>query len=611
MFILHPGCCASRKLSLHVKLNCMKRKLFWTHFFLFVMVIFSFGQPSVKNKAGLVSNSYATLNKKLDSVFSSFNNKNSPGFALTIIKDGKVIAKRDFGMASIELKVPFNHSTVVRLPYSEGREFISITAAVMEQEGLLKLDDKVNKYFPKLPAWSEPVTIQDLLNHSSGFCDEWATLVLTQAEMANRLDVSQFLEFLYNQPDPQIEPGKGYMYSNSDFGLLRLILEKACGTNLSVYMTNKIFTPLRMLNTKLGRNKEEVVANHAFSYAEDGSGKYTVWMRDKTSPGGNYWILTCANDLEKWAAVHADETSFIAKAITRLKQHAKPIPVLKEGNNYVFGHKVKQFAGTTVIKHEGVSGYSFLTQMPDARLSIICVGNYFNPYSDKTDALVTFLLNNKAADTGRKKFPTQPVAISKTGMQEYEGTYRWLHQISFNSAVERKQFSALKVINDSMYLIYSTLDSFPLIYVGNGIFKDPDYPIWLAMHKKQPDSPMQATVHRHTANNDIIEWQKVTATKKQYSKDELQKLTGTYYSKHLDFYWRIILNEKGQLVLKRPTISDKIIEPGYDDEFELTVQYHTDDESVAWIKFYFNEKGDVDYLNVRHGRLMHHRFDKQ
>jgi len=588
----------------------MKRKLFLTHLFSGVMFLLSFGQQTEKKKAEVVNNNNASLNKKLESVFSSFNNKNSPGFAITIIKDGKAIVKKDYGMASIEFKAPFNHGTVVRLPYSEGREFISIAAALMEQEGLLTLNDKVNKYFPKLPAWSEPVTIQDLLNHSSGFCDEWATLVLTQAEMANRLDVSQFLEFLYNQPDPQVEPGKGYMYCNSDFGLLRLILEKACSKNLSVYMTDKIFKPLGMLHTKLGRNKEEVIANHAFSYDEGDAGKYTVWMRDKTSPGGNYWVLTCANDLEKWATVHADGNSFIAEAITRLKQHARPIPVLKEGSNYVFGHKVKQLAGTTVVKHEGVSGYSFLTQIPAAGLSIICVGNSHKPYADKTDALVSFLLDGKVNNTARKKFPTQPVAINKAGMQEYEGTYRWLHQTSFNSAVERKQFSALRIINDTMYLIYSAVDSFPLTYVGNGIFKDPDYPIWLLMHKSHPDSAMQATVHRQTANNDIIEWQKVTAPKKQYSKDELLKLTGTYYSKHLDFYWRILLNEKGQLILKRPTIADKIIEPGYDDEFELAVQYHIDDESVAWIKFYFTEKGEVDYLNVRHGRLMHHRFDK-
>jgi len=72
-----------------------------------------------------------------------------------------------------------------------------------------------------------------------------------------------------------------------------------------------------------------------------------------------------------------------------------------------------------------------------------------------------------------------------------------------------------------------------------------------------------------------------------------------------------VLDEEGRLVLKRPTIADKIIEPGYDKEFVLKIQFRFDDEADGWLRFYFNEAGEVTYLNVRHGRLMHHRFDKQ
>ncbi|MFZ1305495.1 MAG: serine hydrolase domain-containing protein, partial [Ferruginibacter sp.] len=373
----------------------------------------------------LSAQNIAATNRLLDSLFKPFNNKNSPGYAITIVKDGKTIIKKDYGMASIEFGVPFAHNTIVRIPYSEGREFVSVAAAMMENQGILTLNDKVRKYFAKLPSWSEPVTIQDLLNHSSGFCDEWATLVLTQAEMANRLDRSQFMEFLYNQPAPQVEPGKGYMYSNSDFGLLRLILEKACGKNLSVYMNEKIFTPIGMNHTKLGTNKEEVIPYHAFSYDHNGEGKYTVWMRDKTSPGGNYWMLTSAADLEKWAASLTDKNSVIAKAIQRLKQNARPIPVLK-GINYPFGNKLKQSGNYEIITHEGVSGYSWLTQVPAAGISIICLGNEHAPYADKIDVATEFLLYGKAEKILLRKFPSTPVPISTAELQKYAGIYREL-----------------------------------------------------------------------------------------------------------------------------------------------------------------------------------------
>src|SRR5688572_33004615 len=93
------------------------------------------------------------LEIELDSIFSAFK-VNTPGIAVTVIHKGKVIAKKAYGMASIELNVPFTHQTLVRLPYSEGREFISIAAALMEKEGLLQLNDKVQHYFPQLPQWS-------------------------------------------------------------------------------------------------------------------------------------------------------------------------------------------------------------------------------------------------------------------------------------------------------------------------------------------------------------------------------------------------------------------------------------------------------------------------
>jgi len=417
------------------------------------------------------------LDKKIDSLFQSFNNKNSPGYAITVLQNGKVITQKEYGMANLEFGVPFSHNTVVGITYSEGREFISIAAALLEQDGKLTLEDKVRKYFPNLPVWSDQVTIKDLLNHSSGFCDEWATLVLTQASMSNRLDVSQFLNFLYTQPTPQVEPGKGYMYSNSDFGLLRLILEKASGENLAAYLKRKVFSPLGMLSTQLRGDKEEVIANHAHSYYDE-LGKYHVWLRDKTSPGGNYHILTSANDLEKWAAVHNDVNSFIAKAAARLTQLARPIPVLP-GSDYPFGMKVKQIGKYKLIAHEGVSGWRYLSRVPDAQLSIICLGNDLGGYDDKIVELWKEIFQIRNPIVSTPKFPTKALPTNHAELLKYAGTYRQLNQRTFQSNVEPKLYQELNVVGDSLYLHFTSTDSIALFKVGDNIFKDPEYPAWL------------------------------------------------------------------------------------------------------------------------------------
>lgn len=550
------------------------------------------------------------LDKKLDSLFKDFNKTPSPGYAITVIQNGKVITKKDYGQASLEYNVPFTHNTVVTLPYSEGREFISLAAALLEQDGKLTLEDKVGNYFPKLPAWSESVTIQDLLNHSSGFCDEWATLVLTQASMNNRLDVSQFLNFLYNQPDAQIEPGKGYMYSNSDFGLLRLILEKASGEKLPDYMERRIFKPLQMTSTRMRRDKEDMLPNHSFSYFEDGPGAYKVWLRDKTSPGGNYYILTSAFDMEKWAAAFADKNSFISKANERLRRIARPIPVLKE-TSYVYGHTPKKMGTHEMVLHQGVSGYSYLARIPSAGISIICTTNNHEPYAEKITELADYLLEtDQTSKPMLQKFSSTHVPIKGTELQKYAGRYVWLTE-SFQSAVKSRTYYSMKVTGDTLYWQYSSTEMIPLLHVGKGIFKDPDFAVWLRFFQPHPDSLIRIEAHKQFGKPEIAIWKKDTAVEPVNAKEYLQKLTGKYYSKHLDFYLTLVLNESGKLVVKRPTIADKFLEPHSPDEFKLPTEfYETNYESDFRVHFYFNETGTPTHFDVRHGRLMHHRFDK-
>ncbi|MBX2895695.1 MAG: serine hydrolase [Cyclobacteriaceae bacterium] len=573
--------------------------------YLFILVIaLSFLQApaqSIINKA--------KLDKKIDSLFQSFNNQNSPGYAITVLQNGKVITKKTYGMANLEFGIPFSHNTIVGITYSEGREFISIAAALLEQDGVLTLNDKVSRYFPKLPAWSENVTILDLLNHSSGFCDEWATLVLMQASMSNRLDVSQFLNFLYTQPTPQVEPGKGYMYSNSDYGLLRLILEKASNENLSAYLKRKVFEPLGMSSTQMPNNKEVVIANHAFSYYSDQPGKYNVWLRDKTSPGGNYQVLTSANDLEKWAAAHNDPTTFIAKASTRLKQQSRPIPVLR-GTDYPFGQKLKHIGNYAMIVHEGVSGWRYLSRVPEAGLSIICLGNYLGGYDEKIDALYEEIFQLKKLPVTAPKLPVKALPTRHNDLVKYAGTYRQLNQLTFQSSVEPKLYQELNVIGDSLYLHFATTDSIALLKVGDNIFKDPEYPAWLVFSQSHKDSAMHVTIYNQGDYTETWHWKRETTTKTKYTNAQLQKFTGKYYSKHLDFYWTIVMNDAGELVVKRPTIADKILEPFYNDEFRLIIEFREHEESRVWINFEYDKAGKVNGFNIQNSRLMHHQFDK-
>ncbi|MEO5985337.1 MAG: serine hydrolase domain-containing protein [Ferruginibacter sp.] len=544
------------------------------------------------------------LEAKLDSIFSYYN-KSTPGIAVTVLKQGKVIAKKVYGLASLEHKVPFTHSSVVRLPYSEGREFITIAAVLMEKDGILNFNDKVRTYFPKLPDWSGSVSIHDLINHTSGFIDEWDALLLTQASMGNRVDKSQFLELLYKQPTPEIEPGKGYMYSNSDYGLLRMIMEKASGEDLANYAWEKIFDPLGMTSTRFHNDKEEVIANRAFTYVSVGAGKYKVWMSDKISPGGNYHIVTTAEDLELWAAAHNDKNSTISKAARRLFQNATLIP--GGAKDYTFGVKLIEDEGKIVTLHQGVNNFTYLSR--DGEFAIITLGNSSQEYSQYHKQIRDYLQKKSSKNFVNKVFKKNDFKYTKDELKAFTGRYIDEDTVTFESFTKAsKNETKFTILNDSLILQDENGEFHPLVYISKNVFKHPDHDAYLEF-APNPDG-VKLNVHvypqksiYHLFKENVVLWQP--------NKKVLADFTGKYYSKHLDFYWTIIQDGNGDLIVKRPTIVDTKLLPEKEDEFMLRIEvYPKIKDRDASVRFHRDNKGNVTHFRVWTPRLMGHRFDK-
>lgn len=575
----------------------MRRKTFFSGVFSFLFLLSAYSQSNSR---------YGAL---LDSIFKSYTPV-TPGMGVAIIQNGNIVAKRTYGLASIEYKIPFSDSSIVRLPYAEGREFISIATIMMEDKGLLSLKDKVRKYFPKLPAWSDPVTIKDLLNHSSGFVDEWAVLLLTQASMNNRFDQDQFLNLLYNQPKPEIEPGKGYMYCNSDFGLLRLILEKVSGENLSTWMQKNIFDPYGMIDTRLHDNKYEAIPNFAPFYYPIGRGKYNQWTIDKTSPGGNYHIATSLRDLVKWAGINRDKSSVPFKAIIRLKEGAQLMP--GAGKNYVFGIKEKELGGHNIIYHQGVNDHPYLSELSSKNLSIIMLGNQYANYPLFHQNIYEALLDIKSTKPAIKTFTPAPVKYTTAELMAFAGRYfNGEDTITFESFVkDRKNMLRFVKHNDSLKLDIGSGPLIPLNIYSRNVFKDPDYEAYLEFilpaHKADP-----VRIYTYVNQTNKIYYHiEDTSTLWMHSHEELAGFEGKYYSSHLDFYWTLKVNEQGNLIVKRPTIGDKQLYPETKDVFTLMVDKYPEDAFEVFVKFHRNTNGKITYFTVSDPRLMDHRFDR-
>ncbi len=171
----------------------------------------------------------------------------------------------------------------------------------------------------------------------------------------------------------------------------------------------------------------------------------------------------------------------------------------------------------------------------------------------------------------------------------------------------RKNLVDFVIVNDSLKWQYTKGKIRPLDYITDRVFKDPDQDLYFEFLPTVQGYKLRT--HFYTINkvfnhikDDVVLWQP--------TKETLATFTGKYYSKHLDFYWTIVQDEQGKLVIKRPTIADKYLDPVSENEFLLIVENYAWAPQESWVRFHKDAQGKVTHLTVSHPRLMHHRFDK-
>jgi CubicO group peptidase (beta-lactamase class C family) len=117
-----------------------------------------------------VQKKYKSLEPKVDQLFSEWDKPDSPGCALAIIKDGKIIYKKGYGIADLEHDVPITPETVFYIG-SISKQFVAMCILLLEEQCKLSLDDDIRKYLPEFPEYDKPITIRQLIHHTSGIRD--------------------------------------------------------------------------------------------------------------------------------------------------------------------------------------------------------------------------------------------------------------------------------------------------------------------------------------------------------------------------------------------------------------------------------------------------------
>lgn len=336
----------------------------------------------------LVLSSYAVAQKsknvslKIDSLFASYNS-NTPGVAVAIVKDGKVVFKKAYGMADLSYNIPVTPQTVFNIA-SVSKQFTAFAIYLLEDEGRLSFEDDVRKYIPELPDYGVPVRIKHMLSHTSGLRDRGALESIAGGYVnADMITTEQLLKLLARQQGLNFTPGSTYGYCNSNYTLLAEIVHRITGKTFSEYTTEKMFAPLGMKSTQFSDTYETVIKNKAESY-ELQDNRYYRKPLVESNPGPSN-LFTTVEDLSKWALNFENPVVGNKKLIERFNEVSyldngkKVLTRVSDGDSifYAKGQFISTHKGVNMIGHGGhTAGFrTYLGRFPDQRLSIIQLSN--------------------------------------------------------------------------------------------------------------------------------------------------------------------------------------------------------------------------------------------
>jgi CubicO group peptidase (beta-lactamase class C family) len=166
---------------------------------------------------------------RLDRIFERWNSKDTPGCAVAIARDGKIILSRAYGMADLEHDVANSTATIFEAG-SVSKQFTAGSIVMLAQQGKLSLDDNVRKYVPEVPDYGTPITIRHLLTHTSGLRDWGNVASIAGWPRTTRVHThAHVLDIVSRQRALNFPPGNEYSYCNTGFNLLAIIVGRVSG----------------------------------------------------------------------------------------------------------------------------------------------------------------------------------------------------------------------------------------------------------------------------------------------------------------------------------------------------------------------------------------------
>ncbi|MBC6988697.1 serine hydrolase domain-containing protein [Hymenobacter sp. BT491] len=303
-----------------------------------------------------------------------------PGLSVLVLKNGKVLKNKGYGLASVEFAVPTSDRTVYALA-SVTKIFTATLIMQLVEQGKLSLQDPVAQYVDSLPESWHTITIRHLLNHTSGIRNHfmnpaWATL--EKAHLSPQQAVVKVAAAL----PLAFRPGEQYAYSVTGYLLLGMVVQKVTGRPFEEYITRTLFAPLHMQQTQFG-DYRTVIPNRSSTIYTYQNGPFETWTFTYGNAGFTAAGLnSTTTDLAKFfTALHGGALLSPASLDSLFTPTRLPSGQMVD---YGLGWVIEHYRGRTCYGHEG-GGCAWVNYYRSEGLTIAVLANLTG---SKADAII-------------------------------------------------------------------------------------------------------------------------------------------------------------------------------------------------------------------------------
>ncbi len=532
-----------------------------------------------------------SITRKIDEVFKPWDNYNSPGFAVGVVRNDSLIYAKGYGMADLEFDVRITPETIFHMA-SISKQFTAFSIILLAQKGKLRLDDDIRQYLSWFPDLKEKITIRNLLNHTSGIRDQWQLLAISGTRLDDVITQDHIKKILSQQQALNFKPGDQYSYSNSGFTLLAEIVKSVTGQTLRQFTDSAIFIPLGMNHTHVHDDYTEIVKNRSYSYDRIDSTHYSNSILSYSNAGATS-LFTNVIDMSKWVENFYSHKVGDQYDFDQLTKRA----VLNNGHQltYASGIVSDTYRGWRQFSHGGAdAGYrTFVTVIPDKKMGFIVFSNLgdSDPGGKAYDIAKCFIRDTASGKKSQSENqPDSSKAYIKDTLlfKKFMGEYISDDGEQFGFYLKDHRIYA-KAGDESYLMSLTYLDTFVVLR----------YPQFRFKFLQKEDHNL---IVKEFEPDHIRELQQYLPDTTQSDLD-LQAYTGVYYCPELDCKYTIVLKDH-HLWLTNNKYNDT--------RLSLIGKNHLMDD-FWWMNHLVlirDKKNEVVGFDVNSGRIMHLRFNK-